>query len=142
MALNEISKDVLKAFKYVDEDNSLDELHVFSQANDLFYKKWMHVTNLNDIKLTNDFISHACKIVEQLYDSDTYKTDKKVLAINMLNHCLEKKGLAKYTDQELKTVASNIESLHTMNQFVKTTKRQRKIRKISKFFLPFLNPKQ
>jgi hypothetical protein len=92
-----------------------------------------NINNYSDFKLNPDLILSAMNIVENLYDK-SYKTDKKLIVINMLKSCLASKG-GSYSDTELKSLDQIIESLHS-NHLVKKIPRKtiRRINKVANFF--------
>lgn len=142
MAEKAFSKEIDKVFKNVEkyiETSSLDEVTVFNDANVKFSKVYEKMTNMNDYKLQYDFINSACNIVENLYDDETFKSNKKTLAINMLKACLASKNLA-YTPDELKILDGNIECLHSRGDFIKITKQHKRMSKAKNFFSTLFSP--
>lgn len=135
--MDQLEKDIDTILDVVSR-NAVDEAQTFSKANSRFYEKHKQLTNeqLTVIKLNPDFILVACNIVENLYDI-TYKSDKKVLAINMLKHTLTQKGL-NYSVDELKTLEGIVESLHSNCRIKKISVKKKLGRKLANFFLSLL----
>lgn len=136
MSTNQFSKDIEKVFKLIDQSNAIDEAVVYSNANAKFVDIHKNIPNIQDYKLNPDFVASACNIVENLYDP-SYKSDKKVLAVNMLKACLLSKGIG-YNEIELKQLDQIIESCHSNGQICKITKFQKRTGKLQNFFLRWL----
>lgn len=137
MSANQFSKDIEKVFKLVDQSNAIDEAVTFSNANAKFTDIHKNIQDLASYRLNPDFIASACNIVENLYDP-SYKSDKKVLAVNMLKACLQSKAL-NYSSDDFKILDQIIESCHSNGQVVKITKFQKRAGKWQAFFLSWLS---
>ncbi len=135
--MDQLEKDIDSIIDTVSK-NSVDEAQTFSKANVRFYDKHKQLTNeqLSSIKLNPDFVLVACNVVENLYDA-SYKTDKKILATNMLKYTLTQKGL-NYSSDELKILEGIIESCHSRGA-IKTISVKKKLGlKVANFFLSLL----
>ena len=66
--------------------------------------------NVNEMKVNIDFISHICNCVEHKFTKDKkrYKADKKAVVISII-----KKLCGDISDQDVKTIQTTIESLHS-----------------------------
>ena len=119
--------------------NAVDEALTFSMANKLFKEAHNNLSTeqLNLLKLNPTFINSACNIVENLYDA-SHKSNKKDLAITLLNECLKQKNLGYFGD-ELKHLDVIIEDLHSNNKIKQISLKKKVGNKLGNFFLSLLN---
>jgi aryl-alcohol dehydrogenase-like predicted oxidoreductase len=119
------------------QKNGVSCVLTFSLASKLFSEAYSNLTQdeLNNIKLSPDWVETACSLVESLYDKK-FKQNKKDLVIQILRACLEKKKTG-FTPDELKILDIIIESAHSNGRIKKIAMKKQIGSKVLHFFLSF-----